>query len=186
MQNTICMDSRRAFLGKLAMAPLVPVAVLAGTQVAFHRPHWAGGGPILADPTPLPTPDRATSRHAAGGTAQASGPSTTHHQRTPKQVLMNDFAIAGFRYYNGPGHLAALAVGTKLTLRSEPTNPHDPFAVEVMHDRAKLGYVPRTCNQHISRLLLHRVPLACEVLTLNPKSPPWEAVTAVLFLIQPT
>ncbi len=28
--------------------------------------------------------------------------------------------------------------------------------------------------------------LACEILTVNPKSPPWEAVTAVLFLIQPT
>ena len=174
MQNETWMDSRRAFLGKLATAPLVPVAVLAGAQLAFHPPRWAGGG--LA-----PTPERATLDRPKPSTCN-SQPATN---RSPRQVLMNDFAIAGFRYYNGPDHLAALAVGTKLTLRSEPTNPHDPFAVEIVHDRAKLGYVPRTCNQHISRLLLHRVPLACEVLSVNRQAPPWEAVAAVIFLLQP-
>ncbi|MCZ7641394.1 MAG: HIRAN domain-containing protein [Verrucomicrobia bacterium] len=59
-----------------------------------------------------------------------------------RQVLMNDFAIAGFRYYDGPTELPRLTAGTTLTLRAEPENPHDPFAVEILHGSAKLGYIP--------------------------------------------
>ena len=89
-----------------------------------------------------------------------------------RQVLMNDFAIAGFRYYDGARELPALARGAKLTLRTEPANPHDTFAVEIFHGSAKLGYVPRFCNRHISRLLQDGVPLACEVERVDSKAPP--------------
>lgn len=96
---------------------------------------------------------------------------------TPKRsVLMNDFAIAGFRYYDGPRDLPRLTAGLALELRAEPGNPHDVFAVEIRHDSAKLGYVPRFCNRHLSRLLLADVPLVCEIERLNPSAPPWEAV----------
>jgi len=93
-----------------------------------------------------------------------------------RQVLMNAFAIAGFRYYDGPKELPKLTVGTRLNLRAEPDNAHDCFAVEIFHGPAKLGYVPQSCNQHISRLLLEAVPLTCEVERVNSEAPPWEAV----------
>ena len=101
-----------------------------------------------------------------------------------RQVLMNDFPIAGFRYYDGTKELPALTVGTRLTLRAEPTNPHDPFAVEILHGPTKLGYVPRFCNRHISRLLQDAVPLTCAVERLDPQSPPWEAVKVRIHLLQ--
>ncbi|MBE7502219.1 MAG: hypothetical protein HS113_18350 [Verrucomicrobiales bacterium] len=141
MNSEIGITSRRAFLGFLAKAPLVPVAVLA------PRPAQA------APPTPA------------------------------RQVLMNDFAIAGFRYYDGPAELPHLTAGAKLSLRAEPGNPHDAFAVEIFHGPAKLGYVPRFCNRHISRLLQDAVPLACEVERVDAQAPPWEAVAVKLFLI---
>lgn len=103
-----------------------------------------------------------------------------------RQILMNDFAIAGFRYYDGPKELAGLAAGARLTLRPEPANPHDPFAVEIFHGPAKLGYVPRFCNRHISRLLLDRVPLTCEVLSAKREAPPWQAVSVAVSLVQAT
>ena len=53
-----------------------------------------------------------------------------------RQVLMNDFPIAGFRYYDGTKELPALTVGTRLTLRAEPTNPHEPFAVDLAQAEA--------------------------------------------------
>ncbi|MCZ7636730.1 MAG: HIRAN domain-containing protein [Verrucomicrobia bacterium] len=134
MNSEIGITSRRAFLGFLAKAPLVPVAVLA------------------------PRP------------AQAAPPTSA------RQVLMNDFAIAGFRYYDGARELPGLAAGTKLTLRAEPANPYDSFAVEIFHGPAKLGYVPRFCNRHISRLLQDAVPLACVVERVDSQAPPWEAV----------
>jgi len=131
MKNQIGTSSRRAFLGFLAKAPLVPAAAL---------------------------------------TAQ---PATTAPER---QVLMNDFAIAGFRYYDGPKDLPRLVAGTKLTLRAEPANPYDSFAVEIFHGPVKLGYVPRFCNRHISRLLQDVAPLACVVERVDSQAPPWEAV----------
>ena len=93
-----------------------------------------------------------------------------------RQVLLNDFAIAGFSYYEGAKELPALIPGSGLTLRAEPRNPHDAFAVEILHGPAKLGYVPRFCNRHISRLLLEAVPLACEVERVDAEAPPWDAV----------
>jgi hypothetical protein len=40
-----------------------------------------------------------------------------------------------------------------------------------------LGYVPRFCNRHISRLLLDDVPLTCGVQHVDPLAPAWEAVS---------
>ena len=133
MKNETSMNTRRAFLGFLAKAPLVPAAVLAA------RPAQAAISP-------------------------------------EREVLMNDFAIAGFRYYDGATELPRLTVGAKLTLRAEPGNPHDDFAVEIFHGEAKLGYVPRFGNRHISRLLQAAVPLACEVERVDTEAPPWEAI----------
>lgn len=143
MNSEIGANSRRAFLGFLAKAPLVPAAVLTG------RP------------------------------ARTASP-------TEGEILMNDFAIAGFRYYDGAKELPRLVAGTKLTLRAEPSNPHDSFAVEIHHGSAKLGYVPRFCNRHISRLLLEAVPLACEVERVDQQAPPWDAVCVKVLLGVPT
>ncbi len=56
-----------------------------------------------------------------------------------RQVLMNDFAIAGFRYCDGAKELPRLVAGTKLTLRADPANPYDSFAVEILHGPAPWG-----------------------------------------------
>lgn len=143
MKNEPSGDSRRAFLGFLVKAPLIPAVVL-----------------------------------AARTTAAAPEPAI-------RQILMNDFHIAGFRYYDGADELPGLNAGAKLVLRPEPTNPHDRFAVEILHGPAKLGYVPRFCNRHLSRLLLEAVPLGCEVERVDPAARPWEAVLVQVFLPRP-
>jgi len=97
----------------------------------------------------------------------------------------HSFPIAGFRHYAGAGRIRALSPGTRLTLRVEPTNPHDAFAVEILHGPAKLGYVPRFCNRPVNRLLLDSVPLACDVERFDPQAPPWEAVSVRVQLVQP-
>jgi hypothetical protein len=96
------------------------------------------------------------------------------------------FPIAGFRHYAGATSIHALSPGTPLTLRVEPTNPHDVFAVEILHGSAKLGYVPRFCNRHVNRLLLNSVPLDCEVERFDPQAPPWEAVAVRVQMLQPS
>ncbi len=94
----------------------------------------------------------------------------------PEGALPSPFAISGFRYHDGPRCLPRLRVGEALTLRPEPGNPHDAFAVEILFGRAKLGYVPRFCNQRLSRLLAEGADLRCEVAKLDADAPPWDAV----------
>lgn len=71
----------------------------------------------------------------------------------PKSCLMNRFSIAGFQYHDGPALLPFLQPGRSLTLTAEPDNPFDPFAVRIEFEGRKLGYVPRSDNRHINRLL---------------------------------
>ncbi len=93
--------------------------------------------------------------------------------------------IAGFRYYDGHEALPELRPGTSLTLRAQPDNPHDPYAVEILHGRTKLGYVPRFCNRHVSRLLQSDVSLTCEIAHVRTDAPPWDAIAVRLSLNQP-
>lgn len=102
-----------------------------------------------------------------------------------RQVPMNEFPIAGFRYHNGADALPLLQPGTVLTLRAQADNPHDPNAVEIRYGALKLGYVPRFCNHHLSQLLQNQVSLACEVTRVATDAPPWDAVAVRVSLPQP-
>src|SRR5450756_28493 len=54
---------------------------------------------------------------------------------------------------------------------TEPTNPHDAFAVEIQDGSAKLGYVPGFCNRHVNRLLVDSVPIRLRGRALRPAVP---------------
>ncbi len=90
--------------------------------------------------------------------------------------LLNRFSIAGFQYYHGPTLLHRLRPGHPLTLAAEPDNPHDGCAVRIELEGRKLGYVPRSDNRHISRLLRQDARLWCRVREVNKDEWPWRAV----------
>jgi len=70
----------------------------------------------------------------------------------PSYVL-NRFSVAGFQFYHGPKLLGCMEPGDALQLCAEPENPYDEFAVRILWKGGMLGYVPRSDNRHISRLL---------------------------------
>ena len=98
------------------------------------------------------------------------------------RAMVNRFSVAGFRYYQGKTVINWLNPGDRLTLKAEPGNPHDSFAVEIFHGRTKLGYVPRSDNKHISRLLQAQAEVICEVDKGMPDSTPWSVVTVKVFM----
>ena len=100
-----------------------------------------------------------------------------------KRILMNQFSIAGFQYYDGRSILHRIKAGDALTLWAEPGNPYDEFAVAIYRGKTKLGYVPRSDNRHISRLLTHKVKLFCHVKHVRPQDPGRQAVKADVYLI---
>lgn len=97
-------------------------------------------------------------------------------QAPPASLLLNRFSIAGFQYYDGPAQARRLRPGAQCELTPEPQNPHDPFAVEIHLGHAKLGYVPRSDNKHINRLLEQGARLACRVVEVDPGGDGWHRV----------
>lgn len=90
--------------------------------------------------------------------------------------LLNRFTIAGFQYHDGPTLLHSLSPGQALALIAEPDNPFDAFAVRMDYQGRKLGYVPRSDNRHISRLLRQDVHVWCRVFKTDEDEWPWRAV----------
>jgi len=64
-----------------------------------------------------------------------------------------DCHIAGFAYYDGLNVINDLKPGVSVELDAEPDNPHDPYAVAIYFDGAKLGYIPQAKNNYISNLI---------------------------------
>jgi hypothetical protein len=73
--------------------------------------------------------------------------------------------------------------GCPLNLLVEPDNPYDHFAVAIYIDETKLGYVPRSDNKHISRLLDQDVRLECRIIEVNPDAAVWNMVRVDVFLV---
>lgn len=66
---------------------------------------------------------------------------------------LNNFTIAGFTYYEGPLAFEDLKIGKQLQLRLEENNAFDNRAVAIFHDEHKLGFVPRSENRILYKLL---------------------------------
>ena len=99
------------------------------------------------------------------------------------KTMVNRFPAAGFQYYQGESVIDVLRQGDVLTLKAEPTNPHDYYAVEIYADHVKLGYVPRTDNKHISRMLREGIGLVCEVDEATPGASPWDSLRVKVFMV---
>ncbi len=101
----------------------------------------------------------------------------------PRKLLMNQFRVAGLAYYDVEAAIKRMQAGDPLHLVAEPTHPYDEFAVEIWHGEHKLGYVPRSDNRHLSRLLRQGATLAGEVWVVDPDATVWERVRARVYLI---
>lgn len=100
----------------------------------------------------------------------------------PRRYLMNRFRIAGLPYYQASTVLRDLRPGMALRLVVEPENPHDEFAVEMFFGEVKLGYVPRSDNRHISRLLRQGASVVAGVVEVEPDESIWDAIRVEVFL----
>ncbi|MBS1571062.1 MAG: HIRAN domain-containing protein [Bacteroidetes bacterium] len=70
-----------------------------------------------------------------------------------KKEHLAHFNISGFTYYDGALVFQKLKVGTQLNMKIEPENKHDSHAVAIYYKDYKIGYVPRTENKLLYKLL---------------------------------
>ncbi|WKZ18197.1 MAG: HIRAN domain-containing protein [Candidatus Jettenia sp. CY-1] len=99
-----------------------------------------------------------------------------------QRFFLNKFTVAGFQYYHGKNIIHQLKDGDCLLLQAEPQNVYDEFAVGIFYEGHKLGYVPKSDNKHISRLLQQGAKLYCEVFEVSPESEPWRMLKVQVFL----
>jgi hypothetical protein len=164
--------SRRNFLKTLCTLPFAAtLAREAESSVLAHVPPS----------TPSPARRLLLNRFSIAGFQYYDGPALIH------RLGLRDAVVYEIDYgrddteefvYHGVKSTDQLNLhpGRQLDLKAEPGNPHDPFAVEIYLGKIKLGYVPRSDNKHISRLLDQGVNMDCRVIEIDPEAGVWNMV----------
>ena len=67
--------------------------------------------------------------------------------------VYKSFEIAGIEYYEALFVINEMKVGDKLILKLEKNNIYDENAVEIYYKDTKLGYIPRSANYSIARIM---------------------------------
>lgn len=86
------------------------------------------------------------------------------------------FPVAGFRFHDGPALLERIRVGMPLALVPEPDNPHDRRAIRIEAYGHHLGYVPRSDNRPLARLLRQGAPVSARVASVKRDGESWDAL----------
>jgi len=93
-----------------------------------------------------------------------------------------DFHIAGFLYHDGIDVFDNLKIGAALTLKAEPENHFDHYAVAIYYEEFQIGYVPRGENEMLSKFLNLGYPNLFEVRInqIAPEAHPAKQVRVVV------
>lgn len=97
----------------------------------------------------------------------------------------NEFAVAGFPFYRGPEMLLDLRCGEALALVPEPDNPHDANAIRIEARGQQIGYVPRSENGPMMRLLRQGAAITGRIERVDPDQGLCRALMVVVSLRLP-
>jgi len=127
-------------------------------------------------------------QHSIAGFQYYDSPALVHRLRPGEGLVYSlEFENVHVQEHTYRGikgvHPGRLKPGTLLKLTRGPRNPHDPFAVEIHLDKAKLGYVPRSDNKHISRLLEQGAKLECRVAEVDLEAEVWNMVKVEVLMV---
>ena len=102
-----------------------------------------------------------------------------------ERTYFDNFDLAGACYYDLPLVFNKLKVGTLLTLRTEPENRYDEYAIAIYFKKHKIGFVPATENQQLSKLLQAGVNVfEARVQTIKPDAHPAHQIRVVLYIVK--
>jgi hypothetical protein len=97
-----------------------------------------------------------------------------------QKIRLSVTFFASFQHYDGPDAESLLETGMPLQLNREPHNQYDKNAVEIWTGDAKLGYVPRSDNKSIAKLMDEGMNVQALILELDHSTFP-ESVKIELF-----
>jgi len=93
-----------------------------------------------------------------------------------KKIKLAKVFLAGFQYYDGMEVENLLETGMALTLKREPANTFDKYAIEVYCGDAKLGYLPRDRNHTVALLMDQGIEIHAEITNLDIEQLPYRGI----------
>ncbi len=105
-----------------------------------------------------------------------------YHNGYPMDMHFDNFHIAGFTYYDGIDVFNKLEIGTELSLKAEPNNKYDIYAVALYYKNYKLGYIPHGNNKYVSKFLNlgHTNLFEAKINRISPDEHPEHQIGVVL------
>jgi hypothetical protein len=102
-----------------------------------------------------------------------------------KKEHLAHFDIAGFTYYDGAIAFRKLKIGKKVRLQLEEENKFDARAVVIYYNEFKLGFVPRSENRILYKLLKTGLDqnLSVVIQRLDPTAYPENQVSVIVHLV---
>ena len=101
----------------------------------------------------------------------------------PREILLAHMHVAGTPYYHAERLAARMRPGDRFTLRRQPDNPHDAYAIEVLGPkRRRIGYVPRRFNRMPARLMDAGKPLSAQMTSIERQGD-WLHIRFALHLV---
>jgi hypothetical protein len=100
--------------------------------------------------------------------------------KSEKFIYLKDVYVAGLQFheFDTPESIKALRAGDALSLRREPENPYDEFAIGVFDAAGrKLGFIPMYQNRTVARIMDQDVRVVASVERIADDSAPWKRVT---------
>ncbi len=67
--------------------------------------------------------------------------------------IYKSFKVAGIDYYEALFVINKIKVGDKLKLKLDQNNIYDENAIEIYYKKRKIGYVPKSENYSIARIM---------------------------------
>lgn len=108
-------------------------------------------------------------------------------EKVPKPIKehLAHFDIAGFTFYDGTEAFENLKIGTKLQLKIDSENKFDARAIAIYHNDFKLGFVPRSENRIIYKLLkIGFEGLETRIQRIDATAHPENQVSAIVHLVE--
>lgn len=75
----------------------------------------------------------------------------------PGEFRLISVSVTGLKHHDFVEDTTEIQLGTPVTLRPEPENEYDEYAVAVWIGEKKLGYVPNNQGMSLGKLLLFRM-----------------------------
>ena len=104
-----------------------------------------------------------------------------------REVFLLDIDVAGTGYCEQMNDIyPKLQIGTVLQMRRDPQNKYDKQAIGVYFEQTRIGWVPRTMNTIISRLMDAGKAFLCRITALNEKAAdnPWKDIECKIFMVE--